>query len=102
MKMIRDFAEEIREELNDAEHYAMQAERYKDKDQAVASLYSDLANQELMHMDRLHSQAKDHIQKAMKDGAQVPAGMAEALELEHQMAVKQEAKVRMLLENLKK
>ena len=53
-------------------------------------------------MDRLHSQAKDHIQKAMKDGAQIPAGMAEAWELEHQMAVKQEAKVRMLLENLKK
>ena len=43
MKMIRDFAEEIREELNDAEHYAMQAERYKDKDQAVSSLYSDLS-----------------------------------------------------------
>ena len=29
-------------------------------------------------------------------------GAAEAWELEHQMAVKQEAKVRMLLENLKK
>jgi hypothetical protein len=46
----------IKEEICDAEKYANCALQYKDDDKILAETFYSLANNELQHMDTLHTQ----------------------------------------------
>ena len=62
MHEIRHLAEEIREELGDAEKYAREAVKHAE-DPETASTYADLSRQELGHANRLHEMAVSKRQK---------------------------------------
>lgn len=102
MKKIAMIVEDIREELRGAEHYAKLATQYKHEDEDLADAYATMANQELSHVDALHTQVVRVIKKHRAEGNAPPAGMMEVWNFEHERMVDSVAKVKMLLEMYKK
>ena len=72
MKMIAEIVEDIREELDSAEHYAKKATQCKGMDDRLASMYATMSAQELAHVDTLHEQAVRLIQAQKAEGKEVP------------------------------
>lgn len=102
MKMIAEIVEDIREELDGAEHYAKKAAQYKEQDHRLAEQYATLSTQELGHVDALHTQAVRLIQDQRSAGAEVPAGMQAVWDWEHSHMMDRVARVKMLLELYRK
>lgn len=98
MKMIAEIVEDIREELEGAEHYAKKATQYKDQDRRLAGMYADIANQELNHVDALHTQAVRLIQDQRATGTEPPAGMQAVWDWEHSHMMEHVSRVKVLLE----
>lgn len=99
MKIIKNLVEDIKEELEGAEHYAKLATQYKDEDRALADVYAKLAGVELDHVDALHGQAvrliKDY--KATS-GKETPAPMQAVWDWEHGKMVDTTARIKTMLE----
>ena len=57
MKEIKWLAEQIEEELEDAENYAWKAKHYKDTDPDLSRVCMELSRQEIKHSEMLHDQA---------------------------------------------
>ena len=98
MKMIAEIVEDIREELDGAEHYAKKATQYKGMDDRISSMYSTMAAQELSHVDTLHEQAVRLIQAQKADGHEVPAGMQAVWDWEHSHLMDRVARIKVLLD----
>lgn len=98
MKVIKCLVEDIREELDGAEHYAKLATQYRDEDRELADVYAKLANVELEHVNALHGQ----VVRIIKDwkaasGEETPAAMQAVWDYEHERATDKAAKVKTLL-----
>ena len=102
MKMIAEIVEDIREELEGAEHYAKKATQYKEQDRRLAGMYADLASQELSHVDALHTQAVRLIQDQKATSTEVPAGMQAVWDWEHKHMVDRVARIKILLDQYAK
>lgn len=63
MKMIAKMAKQIREELHDADKYISLAIKDKEKDKELADMYFTLANEEIGHADKIHTQVVREIKK---------------------------------------
>ena len=99
MKEIKWLVENIEEELNDAEKYAKAAAKYKDSDREMANTLYTLANEELGHMDKLHTQAVRIIKAHKAEGHEAPAAMQAIWEWEHEKIIDRTAHIRHLLDN---
>lgn len=97
MKAIKEIAESIREELEDAEHYALCSAKLKDSEPGRSAVYAEMAREELSHADRLHNMAVDLIAKHRADGHETPAAMKAVWEWEHENMITKTASIRMLL-----
>lgn len=95
-------ADDIKDELNGAEHYAKLATQYKLEDKALADTYANMAMAELEHVDKLHTQAARVIKESRAAGATPPAGMMEVWDFEHRRHIDSVAKIKMLLEMYRK
>ena len=102
MKMIAEIVEDIREEMDGAEHYAKKAAQYKDQDRRLAGMYADIASQKLNHVDALHTQAVRLIQDQKSTGAEAPAGMQIVWDWEHKHMVDRVARIKILLDQYTK
>lgn len=102
MKMIAEIVEDIREELDGAEHYAKKATKYKGIDERLASTYATMASQELSHVDTLHTQAVRLIQDQQATGREVPAGMQAVWDWEHEHMMDRVARIKILLDTYRK
>lgn len=102
MKEIKMLVEDIREELEGAEHYAKLAAQYKTDDKSLADNYATLASQELNHVDMLHVQAARLINAQRSAGVSAPASMQAVWDWEHELMIDKTAKIRALLEMYKK
>lgn len=98
MKILAEMVESIREELDDAEHYAKRAAQYKGTDDRVSSMYATMSSQELSHADMLHEQVVRLIQAQKETGHEPPAGMQHVWEWEHGRMIDRVAHVKVLLE----
>ena len=99
MKEIKWLAEQIEEELEDAENYAWKAKHYKDTDPDLSRTCTELARQEIKHSEMLHDQAVRLIKAFRSTGAEPPAVMLAVWEHEHDKMIKRRHKVDMLLSN---
>lgn len=97
MERVAKLAEMIREEIADAQRYAMCALKARDSRPAEARTYGDIANQELGHADKLHAIVVDAIDEARRSGGEVPEGMELVWDYEHGRIVEETAAVRNLL-----
>lgn len=97
MKIIKHIVEDIREELEGAEHYAKMATEYKYEDKQLADTYARMAQVELGHVGFLHDNAVRLIEEQKKSGVQVPASMQAVWDWEHSKQVDIAARVKSLL-----
>lgn len=97
MKIIKNLVEDIREELEGAEHYAKLATQYKDEDRELADVYAKLANVELEHVDALHGQAVRMIKAQKASGVETPASMQAVWDWEHGKMVDTTARIKTML-----
>ena len=98
MKEIKWIAENIREELEDAEKYATAALKYKDTDWDLSQTLAGLAKQELTHSELLHNHAVKLIKEYREKNGPPPAAMAAVWDWEHEKMIEDTAHVKQLLE----
>lgn len=97
MKEIKHIVENIREELEGAEHYAKTAAKLKDLNSSDAAAYADMARQELGHVDNLHKMAVRAIEKQKAAGVAAPPAMQAVWDWEHEMMMDKVAHIKTLL-----
>ena len=97
MREIKHIVENIREELEGAEKYAKIAAKMKTEDSTGASVYAEMARQELGHVDNLHKMAIRAIEKQKAAGVVPPASMQAVWDWEHENMMEKTAKIRTLL-----
>lgn len=102
MRTIFTLVEEITEELEGAEDYISLALCYQQKDRTLADTYLTMGKEELGHVDRLHDQIVRLINKAKEDDNQeIPVGMTEIYEWQHNKMLEQKAKIKVMIESYK-
>ena len=94
MKIILCLMEHIEEELNDADKYIELAMKWKDEDRSAADLFSELSEEEIGHMERLHRQALDEIEQYRAQNGSPPAGMQELYDHMHKKYTKRAMEIR--------
>ena len=75
MKIIKCVAERIREEISDAETYMNLAIEWKEEEPDAAEVFSELAEEELGHMEKLHGVVTELIENYRSRHGDPPAGM---------------------------
>jgi hypothetical protein len=101
MKIIKELAHKIKEELNDAENYAKASLEERATNPSLAAVYFRLANDEIGHAEMLHEQAVVMIRKHSEE-KEIPPVMRELWAWQHEEIVEEEKEVRMLLEMAKR
>ena len=101
MKEIKWLAENIREELEDAEKYALKALKWKDDRKDLSQTLAGLSKQELTHSELLHDQAVRLIKEQHDMGVTPPAAMQAVWDWEHERMIEKTAHIRQLLEMLR-
>lgn len=101
MKEIKMLAENIAEELEDAEKYAKCAVKHMETDRELMSAFSELSRQELAHADKLHTQAVRLINEQKSKGVVPPEAMMIVWEWEHEKMIRDKAKILAMLDMLK-
>ena len=100
MKEIKWLAENIREELHDAEKYAKAALKCKDENRELSHTLADLAKQELSHSEQLHTHAVRLIKARKDSGVNAPAAMQAVWDWEHEHMIEHTIKIKHLLDML--
>ena len=83
MKEIKEIARDIREMLQDAECYAREAVKHKDQYPELARLYNLISSNRINEINSLHDQAAAMIDRARREGKEVPEAMTAVWEWEH-------------------
>ena len=101
MEIIKCLAENIGEELEDAEKYAKEALHQMGTDRELCRTYEELSRQELSHSDKLHAQAVRLINAQKSAGGTAPAYMESVWRWELEKMIEKTAHVHRLLDMLK-
>lgn len=97
MKEIKVLSDKIEDEIRDAEEYARLALSCKEKDPASAELYYKLSNEEIGHMNLLHTRVVALIDAYRKEHGEPPEGMMLVYDILHQKHIENLAIVKGLL-----
>jgi len=98
MKKIRELAERIQEELNDAQYYIEECiESRVMGETSIASKYKEMASDELKHAGYLHDMVVEEIKKAQGAGVTPPASMMEKWNTEHKLYIEKVAWLKQML-----
>jgi ferritin len=95
MKIIQILSEHIEEELEDAEEYIEMSLRYKDEFPMVAKTFYELSLQEMNHMEMLHNDVKDLIEKHRREHGEPPAAMMAVYEYLHKKDIEKANKIKL-------
>ena len=84
MKIIKCLADQIADELKDAEKYIELALKWKAEQPETADLFYELSKEELGHMERLHDAVQELIEKHREENGQPPRDMMTLYEYLHE------------------
>ena len=101
MKLIKDLSCMIEEEICDAEKYAKQALLMKESHTSLARTFMSLAEEELGHADRLHTQVVSLIEDYKRSNGEPPAAMQAVYDYLHERQIEKVASVKVLLTEFK-
>ena len=94
MKDIEDIADDIRDELDDAEKYALRAMKFKDKYPDVAQHYYRRSLEEMEHASGLHTDGVTIIENYQREHGDPPAPMQAIYDYLHKQNIERAAKVK--------
>ena len=97
MKIIKTIVEDIRGEMEGAEHYIKLATQYKNIDRMFADVYTKMCEAELSHVDALHNQAIRLISAQKAEGVEIPASMQAVWDWEHEKMIDTTTRIKMML-----
>ena len=98
MRLLKGLIEHIREEAEDVHAYAEEAIRVREEDPPLATVYAELAREEMSHAERLHKVAVDLIERAHRAGKNPPEVMKEIWDYEHKIMIEEMAEAKAMLE----
>ena len=96
MKIIKVLTNKISEEVNDAKAYAEMSIEYKDEYPELARTLYTLSLQEMEHMNKLHNEVTDLIQKYRDTQGEPPADMMAVYEYLHKEQIEKSLEAKML------
>ena len=102
MKIIKELAERIHEELEGAEDYAQLAARYRGHNDGLAAMYAEIAAQEMTHVEKLHGKAVEVITAWRREHGDPPKQMEVIWDHEHKRMIKRAGEVKAMLEMARK
>lgn len=97
MLIIKKLSGMIKEEIGDAEKYARCALSHKETDKVLADTFFTLANEELKHMEMLHTQVVRIIDDYRKTKGNPPEGMQAIYDYVHEEQIEAVKEVKVLL-----
>ena len=97
MLIIKKLSKMIKEEICDAEKYANCALKYKEEDKTLAETFYTLANNELQHMDLLHTQVTRLIAEYKTKKGEPPKEMQALYDYLHEEQIENVKEVKLLL-----
>ena len=95
MKIIEILSERIEEELDDSCEYIKMALEYKEKYPMIAKTFYELSMQEMGHMEMLHNDVKDLIEKHRKEHGEPPPAMLAVYEYLHKKDIEKANKIKL-------
>lgn len=102
MKAIKQLVEDISEELKGASHYAKLATKYRDEDRELSDTYAKKSSDELTHVNDFHAHVARLIKSHKATGKEVPPAMQAVWDWEHEKMMDETARVKSLLDMLKR
>jgi ferritin len=93
MKIIKELSEMIEEELDGAEHYAKCALKHNEDNPALANVFYEISTQEMRHVNMLHDQVVEIIDRHRAEHGEPPAAMLAIYEWEHNRQIDKAKKV---------
>ena len=97
MKIIKKMSEMIMDEVEGAECYAKMALKYKEEDPTLARMFYTLANDEMGHMDTLHSAVTTIIKEYRAEHGEPPEAMMAVYDYLHEKQIEEAAEVKAML-----
>lgn len=96
MKIIEKLSNMIEDELDGAKCYAEKAIELKDTDKRLSTLFNNLSEQEMNHMNQLHAEVVRLIDECRQKNVEPPAGMMTLYEYLHKKHIDKAAKIKSL------
>lgn len=102
MKLIKELTERIEEEIDGAEEYVKEAIKLKHEHPSLAKTLYDISNQEMSHIDMLHSEVVKLIEEHRRTHGEPPAPMMAVYQYLHERHIDKVNNIRMLQNEYKK
>lgn len=102
MKVIKELTERIEEEIDGAEEYVKEAIKLKHEYPSLAKTLYDISNQEMTHIDMLHSEVVKLIEEHRRMHGEPPAPMMAVYQYLHERHIDKVNNIRMLQNEFKK
>lgn len=97
MKIIKKLSEMIEDEIDGAHCYAKKSLMYKDERPAIGKMFYQLANDELGHVDTLHTAVVGLIKEYREEYGDPPEGMMAVYDYLHEKQIDKVAEVKAML-----
>jgi hypothetical protein len=102
MKILKDLIKKSCDTLEEIEWYAEKAHHLRAEHKALADTYIEIAEMHIKVYTMLHSKMVTLIEERKRDGVEVPKGMMEIWDYEHEKLIKEFAEAKYLIEEYKK
>jgi ferritin len=96
MEVIKYLSHQIHEEIEDAEKYTEAAIKYKESFPEISQVLFNLGNEELGHMEKLHTAVSRLISEYRSKHGEPPAAMLAVYDYLHEEQIRKAKNVRIL------
>ena len=94
MRIIKCLADQISDELEDAQKYIELAMKWRSEQPETADLFYELSKEELGHMEKLHDAVQELIEKIRDEEGEPPKDMMTLYEYLHEKHIEEATEIK--------